>query len=90
MLGGLYVAASFPDRADLPTALRFAANTPDGESVACVAGAQLGAARGVEALTVDLVSRHEWQRVRQRVGPALVGPLSRLVRFPLAERVSSP
>ncbi|MFI6560491.1 ADP-ribosylglycohydrolase family protein [Streptomyces sp. NPDC050534] len=59
MLGGLYVAASFPDRADLPVALRFAANAPDGESVACVAGALLGAAHGVEALPVDLVSRHE-------------------------------
>jgi ADP-ribosylglycohydrolase len=59
LLGGLYVAASFPDRADLRAALEFAAGAPDGESVACVAGALLGAVHGIEALPVDLVSRHE-------------------------------
>ncbi|MFV8182376.1 MULTISPECIES: ADP-ribosylglycohydrolase family protein [unclassified Streptomyces] len=59
LLGALYVAASFPDRAALPTALDFAAKAPDGESVACVAGALLGAVHGVEALPVALVSRHE-------------------------------
>jgi ADP-ribosylglycohydrolase len=59
LLGGLYVAASFPDRAALPTALDFAAKAPDGESVACVAGALLGAVHGGEALPVALVSRHE-------------------------------
>jgi ADP-ribosylglycohydrolase len=59
LLGGLYVAASFPDRAELRAALEFAAGAPDGESVACVAGALLGAVHGVEALPVDLVSRHE-------------------------------
>jgi ADP-ribosylglycohydrolase len=40
-------------------ALRFAAGAPDGDSVACVAGALLGAAHGVEALPIDLISRHE-------------------------------
>ncbi|MGY6021529.1 ADP-ribosylglycohydrolase family protein [Streptomyces spinosirectus] len=59
LLGGLYVAASFPDRAALPTALDFAAHAPDGESVACVAGALLGAVHGVEALPVAQVGRHE-------------------------------
>ncbi|MFF4523168.1 ADP-ribosylglycohydrolase family protein [Streptomyces bluensis] len=59
LLGGLYAAASFPDRADFRAALEFAAGAPDGDSVACVAGALLGAAHGVEALPVDLVSRHE-------------------------------
>lgn len=37
----------------------FASNAPDGESVACVAGALLGAVHGVEALPVALVGRHE-------------------------------
>ncbi|MET8531513.1 ADP-ribosylglycohydrolase family protein [Streptomyces sp. NPDC005065] len=59
LLGGLYAAASFPARADLRAALEFAAGAPDGESVACVAGALLGAVHGIEALPVDLVSRHE-------------------------------
>ncbi|MFF4357171.1 ADP-ribosylglycohydrolase family protein [Streptomyces sp. NPDC001604] len=59
LLGGLYAAASFPDRAAFRTALEFAAGAPDGESVACVAGALLGAVHGVEALPVDLISRHE-------------------------------
>jgi ADP-ribosylglycohydrolase/protein-tyrosine phosphatase len=59
LLGGLYVAASFPDRAEVSAALRFAAGAPDGDSVACVAGALLGALHGAEALPVDLISRHE-------------------------------
>ncbi|MFJ3619921.1 ADP-ribosylglycohydrolase family protein [Streptomyces iakyrus] len=59
LLGGLYAAASFPARADLRAALEFAAGAPDGESVACVAGALLGAVHGIDALPVDLVSRHE-------------------------------
>ncbi|MGV9844527.1 hypothetical protein ACWDUB_20835 [Streptomyces fungicidicus] len=50
---------SFPDRAGFGTALRFAAGAPDGDSVACVTGALLGAVHGIEALPVDLVSRHE-------------------------------
>ncbi|MFI2374862.1 ADP-ribosylglycohydrolase family protein [Streptomyces sp. NPDC018964] len=57
--GGLYAAASFPGRADFGTALKFAAGAPDGDSVACVAGALLGAVHGIEALPADLVSRHE-------------------------------
>nr|WP_308369309.1 MULTISPECIES: ADP-ribosylglycohydrolase family protein [unclassified Streptomyces] len=59
LLGGLYAAASFPERTDVTSALHFASGAPDGESVACVAGALLGAAHGVEALSVELVSRHE-------------------------------
>ncbi|MEV1022973.1 ADP-ribosylglycohydrolase family protein [Streptomyces sp. NPDC050264] len=59
LLGGIYTAAAFPDRADFRAALEFAAGAPDGESVACVAGALLGAVHGVEALPVDLVARHE-------------------------------
>lgn len=59
LLGGLYVAASIPGRADLRAALHFAAGAPDGDSVACLTGALLGAVHGVEALPVDLVNRHE-------------------------------
>lgn len=59
LLGGVYVAASFPGRGDVGAALRFAAGAPDGESVACVTGALLGAVHGVEALPAELVSRHE-------------------------------
>ncbi|MFE0546557.1 ADP-ribosylglycohydrolase family protein [Streptomyces sp. NPDC058891] len=59
LLGGLYVAASFPARGQVGAALRFAAGAPDGDSVACVTGALLGAVHGAEALPVDLVSRHE-------------------------------
>ncbi|MDQ0785716.1 ADP-ribosylglycohydrolase family protein [Streptomyces sp. B3I8] len=59
LLGGVYVAASFPGRDQLDAALCFAAGAPDGDSVACVTGALLGAAHGAEALPVGLVSRHE-------------------------------
>ena len=59
LLGGVYVAASFPGRDQVDAALRCAAGAPDGDSVACVTGALLGAAHGAEALPVGLVSRHE-------------------------------
>ncbi|MFF5705116.1 ADP-ribosylglycohydrolase family protein [Streptomyces sp. NPDC012794] len=59
VLGGLYAAASFPERGEVERALRFAAGAPDGEAVACVAGALLGAVHGARALPVGLVSRHE-------------------------------
>ncbi len=67
LLGGLYVAASFPGRDQVAAALRFAARAPDGDSVACVTGALLGAAHGFEALPVDLVSRHELAWVLHRM-----------------------
>ncbi|MFF9281338.1 ADP-ribosylglycohydrolase family protein [Streptomyces griseosporeus] len=59
LLGGIYAAASFPRPADLRAALAFAATAPAGDSVACVTGALLGAAHGVESLPTDLVARHE-------------------------------
>ncbi|MFC8831261.1 ADP-ribosylglycohydrolase family protein [Streptomyces sp. NPDC057137] len=59
LLGGLYAAACFPGPADFRAATEFAAHAPDGASVACVAGALLGAVHGIQALPVDLVSRHE-------------------------------
>ncbi|MFF5533289.1 ADP-ribosylglycohydrolase family protein [Streptomyces cinerochromogenes] len=59
LLGGLYTAASFPGRDRFRAALEFAAGAPDGDSVACVTGALLGAVHGADALPADLVSRHE-------------------------------
>ncbi|MEU6382842.1 ADP-ribosylglycohydrolase family protein [Streptomyces bauhiniae] len=59
LLGGVYTAASFPGRERFRDALEFAAEAPDGDSVACVTGALLGAVHGIEALPVDWVSRHE-------------------------------
>ncbi|MYR46058.1 hypothetical protein GTW67_29430 [Streptomyces sp. SID5910] len=59
LLGAVYTASSFPCRTQLRTALDFAAQAPDGDSVACVTGALLGAVHGSEALPADLVSRHE-------------------------------
>ncbi|WP_369153440.1 ADP-ribosylglycohydrolase family protein [Streptomyces sp. R17] len=59
LYGGLYAAVSFPQRTDFTAALHFAAGAPDGDSVACVTGALLGAVHGVEALPVRLVSRHK-------------------------------
>jgi hypothetical protein len=79
LLGGVYVAASFPGRDQAGAALRFVAGAPDGESVACVAGALLGAVHGAEALPVDLVSRHE-----------LVWVLETLARDLVAQIVDSP
>lgn len=77
LLGGVYVAASFPAREQVGDALRFAAGAPDGDSVACVAGALLGAAHGAEALPVDLVSRHELAWVLDTLARDLVTQLAR-------------
>ncbi|WP_416977881.1 ADP-ribosylglycohydrolase family protein [Streptomyces sp. T028] len=76
LLGALYAAASFPDRDQVGAALRFAAGAPDGDSVACVTGALLGAAHGVEALPVDLVSRHELSWVLDTLARDLVAELT--------------
>ena len=59
LTGGLYVALCFPERDAIADALEFAGWAPDGDSVAAVAGALLGAVHGVEALPVPLVSRLE-------------------------------
>ncbi|MFF9407541.1 ADP-ribosylglycohydrolase family protein [Streptomyces anandii] len=76
LLGGLYVAASFPGRAEMGAALRFAAGAPDGDSVACVAGTLLGALHGAEALPVDLISRHELAWVLDTLARDLVAQLT--------------
>ncbi|MFB7115282.1 ADP-ribosylglycohydrolase family protein [Streptomyces sp. NPDC056291] len=75
LLGGLYVAACFPERDQVGAALRFAAGAPDGDSVACVTGALLGAAHGAEALPVDLVSRHELAWVLDTLARDLVAQI---------------
>ncbi|WP_222865962.1 ADP-ribosylglycohydrolase family protein [Micromonospora sp. AP08] len=59
LAGAVYVALSYADPAQLLDALMFAASVPHGRHVAVAAGAFLGAAHGVEALPVGLVSRLE-------------------------------
>jgi ADP-ribosylglycohydrolase len=76
LFGGVYVAASFSERKQVGAALRFAAGAPDGDSVACMAGALLGAAHGVEALPVDLISRHELAWVLDTLARDLVTQLT--------------
>ncbi|WP_234538360.1 ADP-ribosylglycohydrolase family protein [Streptomyces shenzhenensis] len=76
LLGGVYVAASFPERDQVTDALHFAAGAPDGDSVACVAGALLGAAHGAEALPVDLVSRHELAWVLDTLARDLIAQIT--------------
>ncbi|MFJ3248405.1 ADP-ribosylglycohydrolase family protein [Streptomyces sp. NPDC086782] len=75
LLGGLYVTASFPGRDQVDAALRFAAGAPDGDSVACVTGALLGAVHGAEALPVDLVSRNELAWVLDTLARDLVAQI---------------
>jgi ADP-ribosylglycohydrolase len=76
LLGGVYVAASFPERNRVDAALRFATGAPDADSVACVTGALLGAAHGAEALPVDLVSRHELAWVLDTLAHDLIAQIT--------------
>ncbi|MGW2788102.1 ADP-ribosylglycohydrolase family protein, partial [Streptomyces populi] len=76
LFGGVYVAASFPEQKQVGAALHFAAGAPDGDSVACVTGALLGAAHGAEALPIDLVSRHELAWVLDTLARDLVDQLA--------------
>ncbi|HSE10911.1 MAG TPA: ADP-ribosylglycohydrolase family protein [Nocardioidaceae bacterium] len=59
LAGGMYVALSFPEPDTVAEAIEFAGWAPDGDSVAAVAGAVLGAVHGYEALPVALTSRLE-------------------------------
>ena len=59
LVGGIYVALSFPDLDTIDEALEFAGWAPDGDSVAAVAGALLGAVHGYEALPIALGARLE-------------------------------
>ncbi|MER7441280.1 ADP-ribosylglycohydrolase family protein [Micromonospora avicenniae] len=58
LLGGVYVAVSFPEREQVREALLFASSAGAKHS-ATVAGALLGAAHGADALPVDWLSRLE-------------------------------
>jgi ADP-ribosylglycohydrolase len=57
LAGGVYIASCFPEPDQIRDAMLFAAD--HGPHVAATAGALLGAAAGVFALPVDLVSRLE-------------------------------
>ncbi|MGN9804755.1 ADP-ribosylglycohydrolase family protein [Micromonospora sp. L32] len=59
LAGGVYTAASFPERDMVREALLFAASAGDGGHTATVAGALLGTAHGPDALPVDWLSRLE-------------------------------
>ena len=67
LAGGLYVAISFPDEDTISEAIEFAGWAPDGDSVAAVAGAILGARHGYEALPLNWVSRMELVWVMDRL-----------------------
>jgi ADP-ribosylglycohydrolase len=67
LAGGLYVALSFPDEDTITEAIEFAGWAPDGDSVAAVAGAILGARHGYEALPLSWVSRLELGWVMDRL-----------------------
>ena len=67
LAGGLYVALSFPDEDTISEALEFAGWAPDGDSVAAVAGAILGARHGYEALPLKWTSRLELGWVMDRL-----------------------
>lgn len=59
LAGGIYVVLSFPDPDTVAEALEFAGWAPDGDSVAAVAGAFLGATHGYQTLPTALTSRLE-------------------------------
>lgn len=59
LLGGVYVALSYPGPGEAMEALAFASTAPDPDSVAAVTGAILGALHGADAWPVALLSRHE-------------------------------
>ena len=66
LLGGMYVASTYPHAHQFTEALHFAAQAPDGDSVGAMTGALLGASHGASQLPVDLVSRHELAWVSTR------------------------
>ncbi|WP_182905641.1 ADP-ribosylglycohydrolase family protein [Microbispora sp. H13382] len=75
-LGGVYVAASCSEPAEAMEALTFAATAPDGDSVAAVAGAVLGALHGVDVWPVELLSRLESAWVMDTLARDLVSEVT--------------
>ncbi len=67
LAGGLYVALSFPAEDTIAEAIEFAGWAPDGDSVAAVAGAILGARHGYEALPANWLGRLELGWVMDRL-----------------------
>lgn len=59
LLGGIYVAASFPDQDTVAEAIEFAGWAKDGDSVGAFAGAILGARHGFESLPAAWLHRLE-------------------------------
>ena len=76
LAGGLYVALSFPDEDTITEAIEFAGWAPDGDSVAAVAGAILGARHGYEALPPKWLSRLELGWVMDRLACDLSAELT--------------
>ncbi|MEU7889006.1 ADP-ribosylglycohydrolase family protein [Microbispora bryophytorum] len=76
LLGGVYVAASWPEPAEALEALAFAATAPDGDCVAAVAGAMLGALHGVDVWPVELLSRLELAWVMDTLARDLVSEVT--------------
>jgi ADP-ribosylglycohydrolase len=79
LTGALYVATTYPHPGQFMEALKFAALAPDGDSVAAVTGALLGAGHGASQLPADLLSRHE-----------LAWVLDTLARDAVSELIDSP
>lgn len=75
LAGGLYVALSFPDEDASAEAIEFAGWAPDGDSVAAVAGAILGARHGYEALPAKWLNRLELGWVMDRLAIDLAAEL---------------
>lgn len=76
LAGGLYVALSFPDADTVAEAVEFAGWAPNGDSVAAVAGALLGALHGYEALPVPLAARLELGWVMDQLGRDLAAQVA--------------
>lgn len=76
LAGGLYVALSFPDEDTIADAIEFAGWAPDGDSVAGVAGAILGARHGYEALPSKWLSRLELGWVMDRLAGDMAAELT--------------
>lgn len=75
LAGGIYVALSFPDEDTVSEAIEFAGWAPDGDSVAAVAGAILGARHGYEALPETWVARLELGWVIDRLARDMAAEL---------------
>ena len=74
--GGLYVALSFPAEDVVTDAIEFAASASDGDSVAAVAGAILGARHGYEALPQQWLGRLELGWVMDRLARDLAAEVT--------------